>query len=172
MNRLNIRELVLNFIFLLLMQLPLIYRITLFNKAFGFFYVGFILLLPTGLSRSYLMIIGFFSGLAVDVFTNTPGIHASACVLVMFMRNFWLAFINDDWKELTNLNVITLRKIGFIAYLFPLIFIHHFTIFTIENGGFYRFGSLFTTIVFSSLFSFMIIFAINFLLKSNRRGYD
>ena len=169
MNRLNIRELILNCVFLLLVQLPLVYRITLFNKAFGFFYVGFVLLLPTRLSRSYLMIIGFFSGLLVDVFTNTPGIHASACVLVMFIRNFWLAFINDDWQELTNLNVVTLRKTGFIGYLFPLIFVHHSVLFIIENGGLSRFGSLFTTILFSSVFSFVIIFAINFLLKSNRR---
>lgn len=169
MNRLNLRELVFNFIFLLLIQLPLVYRITLFNKAFGFFYVGFILLLPTRLSRSYLMLIGFFAGLLVDIFTNTPGIHASACVLIMFVRNFWLAVIDDDWQEFTNLNIVTLRKRGFIAYLFPLIFVHHFVLFTVESGGLYRFGTLLTTTLFSSVFSFMIIFSVNFLLKSNSR---
>jgi len=169
MNRLNIRELVLNFIFLLLLQLPLIYRITLFNIAFGFFYVGFILLLPTRLSRSYLMVIGFFTGLLVDIFTNTPGIHAAACVLVMFSRNFWLSFIDDDWKELTNLNIHTLRKRGFIAYLFPLVFIHHLVIFVIENGGVHHFGNLLSKVFFSTVFSFVIIFTINFLLKSNSR---
>lgn len=169
MNRLNVRELILNFVFLMLIQLPLVYRITLFNKAFGFFYVGFILLLPTRLSRSYLMLIGFFSGLLVDVFTNTPGIHASACVFVMFVRNFWLKVINDDWQEIMNLNVVSLKKSGFVGYLFPLIFVHHAILFIVENGGLQHFGSLFTTIFFSAIFSFIIIFAINFLLNSNKR---
>lgn len=169
MNRLNIRDLILNFIFLLLIQLPLIHKITLFNKAFGFFYVGFILLLPSRLSRSYLMLIGFFSGLLVDVFTNTPGIHASACVMIMFFRNFWFSIVNDGWKELTNLNIVTLKKTTFITYLFPLIFIHHFVLFTLENEGLSRLGSLFTKVLFSSAFSFLIIFIICFLMKSNRK---
>jgi len=169
MNRINIRELVLNFIFMMLLQLPLIYRVTLFNKAFGFFYVGFILLLPTKLSRSYLMFIGFCSGLFVDVFTNTPGIHASACVFVMFIRNFWLMVINDEWQGFTNLNVATLRRTGFFGYLFPLIFVHHFILFTVENGGLHLFGSLFARILYSAIFSFIIIFAINLLVKLNSK---
>ncbi|MDE0470731.1 MAG: Rod shape-determining protein MreD [Ekhidna sp.] len=165
MNRINIRELVLNFIFMMFLQLPLIYRVVLFNTAFGFFYVGFILLLPTKLSRSYLMLIGFCSGLFVDIFTNTPGIHASACVFIMFIRNFWLSVIDDDWKEFTNLNVATLNRTDFSRYLFPLIFVHHFILFTVENGGFHLFGSLFTRILCSAVFSFIIIFVINLLVK-------
>lgn len=169
MTRISIREQILNLILLLLVQLPLIHRVTLFDRAFGFFYVGFLILLPRTLSRSYLMVIGFFAGLLVDVFTNTPGIHASASVFVLFIRDFWLAVVNDDSQEITNLNVESLRKTGFIIFVFPLVFIHHFLIFIIENGGFHLFGMLLSKIFFSSIFSFIVIFVINFIITPKRK---
>lgn len=169
MNRISIREQVLNLLLLLVVQLPLVHRFTLFDKAFGFFYVGFLLLLPRTLSRSYLMIIGFFSGLLVDVFSNTPGIHASASVFIMFMRKFWLTVVNDDWQEITNLNINSLKKTGFIYFVFPLVFVHHLVLFFVENGGFHLFGMVMSKVFFSSILSTVVIFVINFLHTSNRR---
>ena len=169
MTRINIREQILNLILFLLVQLPLVHRVMFFNKAFAFFYVGFLLLLPRTLSRSQLMLIGFFSGLLVDVFTNTPGIHASASVFMMFFRNLWLNVINDDSQELTNLNISSLRKTGFTFFIFPLIFVHHFLIFVIENGGFHQFGQVFTRILFSAVFSAVIVFVVNYTVTDKRK---
>lgn len=169
MTRISVKEQVLNLILLLLVQLPLLHRITLFDRAFGFFYIGFLLLLPRGLSRSYLMIIGFFTGLLVDVFTDTPGIHASAAVFTLFIRNFWLNIVNDDTQELTNLNISTLKLTGFIYFIFPLVFVHHFLIFVIENGGFHLFGMVLSKVFFSAIFSSLIIFVINFVISPTRR---
>ncbi|SNS48185.1 rod shape-determining protein MreD [Ekhidna lutea] len=169
MNRVSIKEQILNLILLLLVQLPLVHRITLFDKSFGFFYVGFLLLLPRTWNRSYLMVIGFFSGLLVDVFTNTPGIHASASVFIMFIRNFWLNIVNDDFQELTNLNTETLKKTGFIYFTLPLIFIHHLLIFFIENGGFHLFWMVLSKVFFSTIFSGVIIFVINLAIAPNKR---
>ncbi len=171
MSRINIREQIFNLISMLLIQLPLLYRVTLGDKAFGFFYIGFILLLPWTLSRNYIMLIGFFSGLLVDVFSNTPGIHAGACVFIAFIRTGWLRMVNDDTEELINLNHVSLRKRGLLAYALPLVFIHHLIIFVLENGGFQLFGFLMSKVFFSSLFSFTIIFVLNYLIvpKPRRR---
>lgn len=169
MSRVSIKEQILNFILLLLVQLPLVHRITLFDKAFAFFYVGFLLLLPRTLSRSYLMLIGFLTGLLIDIFTSTPGIHASACVGIMFIRNFWLNVVNDDSQELTNLNVRILRKSGFLYFTFPLVLLHHFLIFVIENGGFHLLGMVLSKVFFSAIFSTTIIFIINFTITPTGR---
>lgn len=169
MNRISIKEQSLNLVLLLLVQLPLVHRIILFENAFSFFYVGFILLLPRTLSRSYLMIIGFIAGLLVDIFSNTPGIHASASVFIMFTRNFWLSVVNDDAQDIINLNVVSLRKTGFIYFIFPLVFLHHFILFVVENGGFHLFSIVISKVFFSSIFSTFVIFTINFLITSNRR---
>lgn len=167
MIRVSVKEQILNLIVLLMLQLPLIHRITLFDKAFGFFYVGFLLLLPTTWSRSYLLLIAFGSGLLVDVFSDTPGIHAGASVFIMFIRNFWLSVVNDDSKDLVNVNITTLKKTGFLYFTFPLILVHHFLIFSLENGGFHHFRMILEKVIFSAIFSCLIIFVINFLIAPN-----
>lgn len=169
MIRVSIKEQILNLIILLMIQLPLIHRVILFDKAFGFFYIGFLLLLPTTLSRSRLMLVAFASGLLVDVFSDTPGIHAGASVFIMFVRNFWLSVVNDDSQELVNVNMASLKKSGFLYFLFPLVFIHHFLIFSLENGGLHHFGMLIEKVFFSAVFSSMIIFVINYLVSPNQR---
>ena len=169
MNRLSIKQQVLNFIFLLLLQLPLIHKAILFDRAFGFFYVGFLLLLPVGLSRSYLLLIGFLTGMLVDIFTDTPGMHAFSCVFVMFFRNFWLSVVSSDWRELGNLNVGTLKNLGFMTFIVPLVLVHHLFLFSIENGGFHLFGMLINKVFMSTMFSSAIIFSLNFLMAANRK---
>lgn len=169
MSRIKIREQILNLILLLMVQLPLIHRVVLFNKGYGFFYVGFLILLPRTWSRSYLMLIGFIAGLLVDSFTNTPGVHAASSVFIMFIRNFWLSIVNDDAQEIINLNIRTLRKTGFIIFVFPLVFVHHLMMFWIENGGIHMFGMVLSKTFFSAIFSMSVIFIINFIITSNRR---
>ena len=114
------------------------------------------------------MLIGFLSGLLVEVFCDTPGIHASASVFVLFFRNYWLGVINDDFKELVNLNVSTLKKLGFLFYLLPLIFLHHLVIFLIENGGFHFFSVVLNRALLSTIFSSIIVYLINFIITPSR----
>ncbi|WP_425389749.1 Rod shape-determining protein MreD [Ekhidna sp.] len=169
MNRVSVKEQILNLVLLLLIQLPLVHRVTLFNQAFGFFYIGFLLLLPRNLGRTYLMIIGFFVGLLVDMFTDTPGMHASASVFIMFIRGFWLNIVNDDLQDVNNLNIESLKKSGFLYFIFPLVFIHHFVLFFVENGGFHLFGMVLSKVFFSAIFSTLVIFTINFVITPKRR---
>ncbi len=169
MNRINIREQIFNCIALLFIQLPLLYRITLGDRIFGFFYIGFLLLLPFKVSRPYLLLAGFSTGLIVDVFSNTPGIHAGACVFVMYIRDLWLRIVIDDTEELTNINHISLKKTGFILFVFPLVFVHHVIIFLVENGGLHLFGLLISKAILSALFSFTIVFVLNYLIVPKAR---
>lgn len=162
--RVSIKEQVFNFIALLLVQLPLLYKVVLFDRAFAFFYVGFLLLLPFRWNQSFLLLIGFFSGLIVDIFSNTPGIHAGASVFIMYIRFTWLRVVHDDLEDLVNINHMSLKNIGFSLYLLPLVLIHHFLIFLVENGGFHLFGMLLSKTIFSTFFSFTIIFVLNYLI--------
>jgi len=170
MIRINYKQQILHLVVFLIIQIPLLYKLILFDRAFGFFYIGFILFLPYGTSRSLTMVIAFFSGLLIDVFSNTPGIHAAACILIAFLKDTWHDVImgtsddddvSIDWNEL--------KVVGSIGYLLPLIFIHHLIIFSIENGGFNSFGFLFSKVLYSSLYSFIIVFGLSFLMAPKAR---
>ena len=53
-----------------------------------YIYYLFILWLPFSISRQWLLITGFFTGLTLDYFSMTPGLHAAACTLVAYVRPF------------------------------------------------------------------------------------
>lgn len=169
MNRINFQQQAIHLGIFVLLQIPMLYRLVLFDKAFGFFYVGFLLFLPYGLSRSVSMVIAFFTGLLIDVFSNTPGIHASACIFLVFVKDFWFNLSQGVPDENLSLDWNELKVTGTITYLFPLVLVHHFTVFTVENGGFALPGLLLSKVFLSALYSWVLIVAFSFLAAPQRR---
>lgn len=115
------------------------------------------------------MVIALASGLLIDVFSNTPGIHAAACVLIAFIKDNWFNIANEHSDDEVDLSLNAIGLWGFLKYAFPLIFIHHCIIFIIENGGLNNFWLLSGKVFYSSLLSFIIILTIGFLLSPRRR---
>jgi rod shape-determining protein MreD len=74
------------FIVLLLLQVLIVKNINLGRYFIFFPYVLFILLLPFHTSKPIAMLIAFIYGLCVDLFYDTQGMHASACVFLAFCR--------------------------------------------------------------------------------------
>ena len=157
MIRLNLREQLLYMFFLLFLQLPLLHRVYLFDNGVIFFYVGFILFLPKPLGKIYYMLIAFVAGTLVDMFSNTYGLHSFASVLIAFIMRWWLLTINTDYANITNINYSSLKLNGFLAYVSPLLLIHHSIVLIVENGGFVQFWMLLVRIILSTLSSFIMI---------------
>lgn len=169
MIRINYRQQAVHLFVFLILQIPLLFKLVLFDKAFGFFYIGFLLYLPYGLSRTYTMLIAFVTGLVIDIFSNTPGIHASACIFLVFIKDFWHDFIIGGSDDDVYINFNELRVLGSLGYLLPLTFIHHLIIFTVENGGFQSFGSLTLKVLYSSVYTFTLVFSLSFLMAPKVR---
>ena len=65
-----------------------------------YIYFLFILWLPFSLSRSGLLVVSFITGICLDFFTKTPGLHAAACVLIGYLRPFLINLLSTDLSEL------------------------------------------------------------------------
>ena len=91
-------------------------------------YFLFILWLPFTLSRIGLLLVGFVTGLTLDYFTHTPGLHAAACVLIAYIRPFVImALIPRDTTEI-NYREPSPKGMGwapYTLYVFILTFLHH-----------------------------------------------
>src|ERR1700745_3361016 len=74
------------FLLLLFLQVLIVKNINLGRYFIFFPYVLFILLLPFNTSKPLVLVISFVMGLCIDIFYNTQGMHASACVLMGFAR--------------------------------------------------------------------------------------
>ena len=74
------------FVVFVLIQVLILNNIHFMRIATPFLYLYIILKLPVGESRSEQLFLAFLAGLLVDVFSNTPGMHAFACTLAGFWR--------------------------------------------------------------------------------------
>ena len=81
------------FVGLVLLQVLILNNVHIAGYATPFLYVYFILKFASGTSRNELMLWAFFLGLAIDIFSNTPGMNAAATVFLAFVRP---TFYTDD----------------------------------------------------------------------------
>lgn len=155
MNKRAVPYQVVVFLVYLSLQIFLFDNMVLFRTAFCFVYLGFILLLPLQISHTLLIAVSFLAGLVVDMFYSTPGINASASVLVGFLRPYWLGMITPrgGYEEIDIPRLKTLGFTWFITYAAPLIFIHHLSLFIVEAGDLFNFWFVLNKTFFSTLYT-------------------
>ncbi|AQG80930.1 hypothetical protein [Spirosoma montaniterrae] len=128
---------VLVFVLYLALQLLLARNIVLFDYAFCFIYIACILLLPNETSLTWLLLIAFATGILVDTFYNTLGMHAAATVLMAYLRPL-VVRTQIDVPGMESRIAFTLQELGpgpFFRYVLVLTFIHHAALFFIEASS-------------------------------------
>jgi hypothetical protein len=151
---------ILRFGFYIGLQILLFRYLVLFNVSFCFIYIGALLALPKETSHSYLILIGFITGLIVDAFYNTMGMHAAACTIIGYLRPYLLILITPQrgYDEKSDFLIKSMGFIWFITYAGVLVLIHHFFIFFLELGSFSLFFTTLLKVFCSFIFTmFMII---------------
>lgn len=169
MSRLNILQ-VISFFIYLMYQVLILKNIVLFNTAFCFLYVAYLFYLPVDANNLLLMLIGFIMGFCIDIFYDSLGLHAFACVFVMYVRNYYLSVITPQggYDASATPSIATNGIQWFLVYTFPLVFLHHAVLFFIEAGGFYMFWFTLWKIITSTLFTTTITVVVQYLFPSGR----
>ncbi len=165
MNRVSWKLLMFYFVGYVILQIPLLYKFVLFNVAFSFFYLGFLVFFPLGQNPILRLMTGFLTGLFIDLFSNTPGLHASVCTFIMFFRDTWLRLILEFEEGVLDMNIYVLKVKGVFLYALPLIFIHHLMIFWINHGSGMGVFLIFDRILASTIFSLTSILLINMVIS-------
>lgn len=162
---------IINFIILVAIQVLILNNIRLGGYINPYIYVLFILVLPFETPKWLLLVLAFLLGLAVDSFTNTLGMHSTACVFMAFLRPYVLKFISprDGYESETFPTVKYYGMNWFIRYAAVLVFAHHLVLFYVEV---FRLSDFFLTllrIILSSIFSLFIIFISQYFYRSTSR---
>jgi len=142
---------IIRFVFLIFFQVLILNNINLGGYINPFFYIYFILLLPFSTPRWALLGLAFLLGLGIDIFTNTPGLNAAACIAMAFARPFVINLISTSTESLVGINP-TIKNQGikwFFYYALILILVHHLILFYLEI---FRFNEFFQT-MFKALIS-------------------
>lgn len=129
------------FIVLIVLQLLIFSNIEFSGYVNPYVYVMFILILPFSIPSWFLLILAFFTGLVVDLFSGTLGVHAFATVMAGFVRP-WILSLNitsevNDPDMSPSLYRNSLR--WFLFYTVTVVFVHHLSLFLVEVFTFSNF---------------------------------
>lgn len=163
----------LRFIALMLLQVLVLDHLDVANGwLVPYLYVLFLLMLPFELPTWSILTIGAFTGLVMDIFSSTPGMHMSACLVMMFARTGLLGWIapREGYEYGMRPTASRMGLAWFITYAGMLILIHHFWLFYIEVYRFDRFFSTFLRVILSSAFTLGLCLLAQFLTSSQERG--
>lgn len=173
----------LRFCLIIMIQVLILNKITLrwWSQPAGFpvfipyVYPLIILLLPFETPVWLLLILGFFTGLTVDTFMNTAGIHACATVFIAYLRtNVLNALLPKNLSEYARQSpsVKNMGWMPFLVYSSFLIILHHAVFFTIELWNVSNIGYLLLKILASGVTSllFIITYLLLFTKQTKLRG--
>ncbi|MFL5752098.1 MAG: rod shape-determining protein MreD [Bacteroidia bacterium] len=160
---------IIRFVILVLLQGLVIKHIPLGPYFIMFPYVMFILMLPFETPNLLLLAGSFALGLSVDMFYDTQGMHASACVLMGFSRVYVLKLIapREGYDASMKPTVQYMGITWFVSYAFILILIHHITYFYLEAFNVSEFFRTLLRVLASSFASLVFIYIVQFLFYRN-----
>ena len=156
------------FILLILFQVLLFNNIQFSGYVNPYVYIMFILLLPIEIPSWLLLLLSFITGLIIDFFSGSPGMHTSATVLAGFVRPYVLRLVSprDGYDSGADPSMLIYGFRWFLTYTLLIVIIHHITLFYLEV---FRLADFFRTllrIILSTLFSTTFIL----LIEYYRRG--
>lgn len=113
------------FVVLVLIQGIIISQIQVSRYAVPLLYVVFILKLPSDTGRKKLLLYSFLIGLCVDVFSNTPGLNATASLWLAMARPLLLRWqTSRDASGSFVPGIKSMRIVPYFRYVLPAVFLH------------------------------------------------
>ena len=157
-----IRVLVINiikFIFLVLIQVLILNRLSIGGVIHPMLYILFIITLPFETPRWLIIALGFIMGLTIDFFSDTLGIHAASTTFLAFVIPIiWRLLSSHDGYELGESPQINVQGIKwFLRYAIVVSLIHNITFFFIEAFSLEFFFSTLWSATLNTLFTVVLI---------------
>ena len=158
---------IIRFVVLVIMQVLVFDNIRFGNYIHPYIYVLFVMLLPFNFTKAHLLIDGFLIGMAVDIFSGTPGLNAAATVFMAFMRPYVIGLTTRQ-SDIEGKNFPTVTEMGpqwFVIYGILLLLLHNLVLFWLEAFSIKLFGLILLETLLSSIVSLLIILLIIYLFK-------
>lgn len=132
----------------------------------------FVMLLPFATPRWLVLIFAFSSGLLVDMFNNTPGMHAAAMVAMAYFRPVIVRLITPitGYEGVVSPSLSRLGFIWFLLYSLLMTGIHHLVYFQLEVLSLRHLSYTLITTLASILFSVFLMINFAFIFTSSRQA--
>lgn len=156
----NVARHIIRFVLLILLQGLIVNRLDLASgMILPSVYIFAILMLPLQTPRLLLLVIGFATGLVMDAFTNTIGMHTSACVFLAFVQPYVLRLLapREGYEFGLTPTVQDLGLSWYVTFAAILTLCHHTWLFFMEVFRLSDFLYTLEKILLSSLLTILLL---------------
>lgn len=160
---------IVRFVLLIAAQVVIFNNIDLFGFVNPYPYILFILLYPVNSNRAGLLIASFFLGLTIDMFENSGGVHATACLILANLRPTFFKFAFGLSYEYQTIKINERLSPERFTFIFISILTHHLVLFLLE---FFKFSFLLEALwrtILSALFTLISSIIIIYLFKPSKK---
>jgi rod shape-determining protein MreD len=157
------------FILLLVAQVVIFNNFNFLGYINPYPYILFIILYPVNGNKYGLLAASFFLGLIMDLFCNSGGVHAAACLMLSYFRPSLFKFsfgLSYEYQTVRLNDTLTPERFSFILLA---VIIHHLTLFVLEVFTFEYLWNIILRTILSTLFTIIICILIIYLIKPSKR---
>lgn len=174
MNSLVIRQ-IFRAVLILLVQVLVLKRISLssawlWQNGDIFLYPVIILLFPFRMSRHYALMLGFLTGLVIDVFYDTIGVHAFALTAMTYARSLLLASLEPrgGYQLAMSPTHYSMGLNWLLTFTSLSVLIHVFLYYTAEIFTFVYIGKILLRTVITFVLSMVVIMGYHMLFNPRK----
>jgi len=159
------------FLFIFLFQVLILKRVDINPGGSSYIhlivYPLFIFILPIRTPKSLVVAIGFFMGLLIDMFYDSPGVHASALCFTAFIRSFVLRILEsaDGYTTSTIPSMKDFGRGGFVIYAAILLALHLLFYFSLESFSFVYIVEIILRTIASFIVSIILLILIQIIIN-------
>lgn len=157
------------FILLLAMQVVIFNRMDLFGFVNPYPYILFILLYPVNGSKAGLLIASFFLGVIMDMFLNSGGSHAVACVCLAYFRPAIFKFSFGVSYEYQTIKINERLSPERFSFILISVVTHHLILYLLEIFRFSLILDILIRTVLSTVFTLILCITIIYLIKPGKQ---
>ena len=160
---------VFRFVLLLAVQIIIFNNMNFLGYISPYPYILFIILYPVNGNKSGLLVASFLLGLIMDMFSNSGGIHTTACLVLAYFRPFIFKFsfgLSYEYQTIKLNDVLTPERFSFILLS---VVIHHLILFILEAFQFSFILDILLRTLLSTVFTLILCIIIIYLIKPNKR---
>lgn len=147
----------LRFVVAVLVQILICNHINFLGYINPLVYIYFILLFPFNANRSLFLVLAFALGLTIDMFSDSGGANAAACLFIAYIRPSVLRFAFGISYEHQSVKLENTAFGQRMVYITILVFIHHSFLLSLEIFNISNILLILKNTLFFSIFTILII---------------
>ena len=156
---------IMRFVLLAGLQVSILNHINFLGYINPYVYILFIMLFPIKNNRTLFIFLSFLLGLTIDIFSDSGGIHAAACVSIAYVRPVILKFSFGTVYEYQTIKFDTVEFSSKFIYIIIMTVIHHFILFSLEIFNISKVILTLQKTLFSSIFTIILCIMITIIFS-------